>query len=165
MKLLGNAPGPDAIPDWEKVFADFARELTGFDDIDPEIVSLNLALLRRNKGLIGDIDALLDRYARLAGQTASDDTDARILPLKVDETSLSLIKQVLYLFYAGALRVDGHWRRCGWRRHETALVWKALRTHPPMTRGAGEFGDWAKHPQAEDLPETGKAKHRDPAIA
>ncbi|MDK1494257.1 hypothetical protein QN219_30295 [Sinorhizobium sp. 7-81] len=128
-------------------------ELTGFDDFDTQLLALNLSILRAEKAAVGDIDQLLKAYKMLREESGPGDIALRCQALRSNGEFAATLKQILYLFYLGSICVDGHWKRCGWRQHEDALVWRALGVHSPMTRGDGEFADWACKPRQRDRPD------------
>lgn len=130
----------------DELFCSLVTNLMSFDDLDPEIIALNFAILRHNKSAVGDIEALLDVYAKSVESLTQNEQAMRWRELRRDNKFAGTINQTLYLFYLGAIQVDGHWKRCGWQQHLQALVWRELSTHPPMSRGVSEFGDWSRPP-------------------
>ncbi|WP_085032899.1 hypothetical protein [Ensifer aridi] len=129
------------------LFSMLVCDLTVFDDFDTQLLALNLSTLRAESAAVGDIDRLLSAYRILRAKCAEGDVAFRCQALRSNGEFAETLKQILYLFYLGSIRINGHWKRCGWRQHEDALVWKALGVHSPMTRGEGEFGDWAERPR------------------
>ncbi|MEZ2127910.1 MULTISPECIES: hypothetical protein [unclassified Sinorhizobium] len=132
----------------QTLFSVLAKELTGFDSLPAEVIERNLSVLECERSNVGDISNLLDAFRQLREQEQDTKPFQRCQKLLRNEHLSQTIAQLIYLFYLGAIRVDGGWKRCGWQQHTDALVWKAIGVHPPMTRGGGEYGDWAKHPDA-----------------
>ncbi|MEX2746276.1 hypothetical protein AB3480_34730 [Rhizobium mongolense] len=129
------------------LFSLLVCDLTAFDDFDTQLLALNLSTLKAERAAVGDIDRLLSAYRMLRAECSDGDVAFRCQALRSNGEFAETLKQILYLFYLGSIRINGHWKRCGWRQHEDALVWKALGVHSPMTRGEGEFGDWADRPR------------------
>jgi hypothetical protein len=124
--------------DQPELFRRLVEDLTGFEQTDAGLLREAERILRSAPQSVGSVDALVAAYRQ-----------TNDLPSLFTEAAFAnTLQQMLFLFYLGALLVDGRWRRCGWTQHETALVWACYGVRPPMTRGSSGFGDWA-HPPSE----------------
>lgn len=141
-----SAPTPASVHD-VAMFSLLLRDITGFDNFESDFLAENLVVLRGEKGAVGDINQLLGAYKLLRAETTPGDVALRCHALREDETFVRTIQQILYLFYLGAIHVHGHWKRCGWKQYQGALVWSALGVYAPFTRGDGGFGDWSRRPR------------------
>lgn len=155
--------GGSDVPDAERVLEDFielSRDLTGVAELDRRLASAYVRRLREHECWLGRLDDLLTVYRsiRMRGTMEREWQIAeRIMTV---EPLGALAKQIIYLWYLSALFQDrfsdgpgvpkprqGVWRYGSWEEYECGLAWKIMNTHPPMTRGGGEFGDWAKPPR------------------
>ncbi|MGO8055088.1 hypothetical protein [Rhizobium leguminosarum] len=128
------------------LFRQLVEDLTGFSRFPARLLEANLHILASNQDVIGgDIVQLLSSY-QAARRLQCDTSDVSKVLLE-DERYRPLLVQVTLLFYVGAIRLNGRWKRCGRLQHESALVWRTLETHPPMTRGRSGFGDWGHLPE------------------
>ncbi|WP_107676187.1 hypothetical protein [Agrobacterium sp. LAD9] len=135
------------------LFQTLVEELTGYDRISADLVAENLALLQSEAASVGDLGTLTVAYRVFKEDKRPSSPDETFLDW-IEETSLFITAcQIVYLFYTGAIRVGSRWKRCGWRQHETALVWPTIGTHAPMTRGTGTYGDWAQQSSTSHVPE------------
>lgn len=137
-----------------ELFRALVTDITGFKDIEKRLVEENLSIVRREKESVGDLNRLLCFYGEVRARNHAPMGDAEFAQLLRDVGLLETAQQIIYLFFLGAIRSNGAWKRCGWHQHQAALVWAAMGIHAPMTRGAGEYGDWAFDPgQANQIEE------------
>ncbi|RWX74840.1 hypothetical protein EPK99_23380 [Neorhizobium lilium] len=136
-----------------ELFQTLVEELTGYDRLPTDLLTENLTLLQNEAASVGDLGTLAVAYRIFKEDKRASNPDDTFLNW-VEGTSLFITAcQIVYLFYTGAIRVGSRWKRCGWRQHETALVWRTIGTHAPMTRGTGTYGDWAQQSSTSPVSE------------
>jgi len=141
--------GPDILlsdADRRDLFRQLVEDLTGFSSFPQRLLEANLHIMAsREDDIGGNIMQLLSSYQAVLALPCDQSGVAKVL--WEDERFRPLLMQITLLFYVGAIRLNGRWQRCGRLQHESALVWRTLATHPPMTRGKSGFGDWEHLPE------------------
>lgn len=141
--------GPDIIPSdvgHRDLFRQLVEDLTGFSSFPERLLEANLHIMTsREDDIGGNLVQLLSSYQAVRCLLCDQSGVAKVL--WQDERFRPLLVQITFLFYVGAIRLNGRWQRCGRLQHESALVWRTLETHPPMTRGRSGFGDWEHLPE------------------
>lgn len=123
-------------------FTLLSKELTGFDDLMPEIVQAHYSAMQRldasgKLGTPGIFSQLLKRY--IFGQARD---------LYEDPEDLVLLKEIILLWYTGFPSNESLTKiaKVGLEGYFESLLWKVIRAHPPGLSG-GYFGHWHYPPE------------------
>lgn len=148
-------PVPDSLLD---AFLALSQDLTGVSELDRALACNYYRRVRENETWIGSLDELLKIHQSIRRQAVDceEQIAARIMAV---EHLRRMAQQIIYLWYLSAFFQDrfdnvgeprktgeGVWRFGTWEQYECGLAWAIMNAHPPMIRGGGEFGDWAKPP-------------------
>jgi hypothetical protein len=126
-----------------KTFLDLSSVLTGHKVLP---IDLGTAYFERAQQSLGNkLDALLDRYSQLIGNSGHVPIDTIRTEVVSNPDLGPPAKTVLLLWYIGGIQnAAGDWEMQSADQYYRALVWETIGAHPP-TLSNGYFGHW-KYP-------------------